>query len=236
MQCPICGETLPLSSKVCDACGHEYDGFFLTEEFDASTVRKSVTGQKPPRTPSALKPGRPPLERRTKFLIAAGVVLMVAVVALVVVFIPHGVSAPSKPDEAVLKYYQYLQKGNGDALMSLFESGFLPVATDKAAVKAALASNTYEVTPPTIKVLTNDNGVAIVAIQDVQVQVTPKSGGAPKALSLAAYLQSVPGTPAGTVALVKLHNNGSGWQIAGRPVGGWNPDNLWLIGELKVAQ
>lgn len=42
MECPVCGEKLPLNAKVCAGCGEPVDRFFLTEELEASQVRKSA--------------------------------------------------------------------------------------------------------------------------------------------------------------------------------------------------
>jgi hypothetical protein len=235
MECPICGETLPLSSKVCDSCGHEYDGFFLTEEFASSTVRKSAAPQKPPRRqPSALKPGRPPLGRKKIAIIAGAAVLLIAAAIAVFMFMPTSFSAAGAPDAAVTKYYQYLQDGNAEGMFSLFESGFQPMEQVKAAVKAALATNKYTVKPPVVTVVRQVDNVADVKIESVEVTSLPKSGGTPKKQSLAAYAESLPGNNPKLVSMVKVSNNGEGWQITGRPVSGWSPENMWLIGEIQA--
>jgi hypothetical protein len=229
MECPICGETLPLSSKVCEACGNEYDGFFLTEEFDSSDVRKRAAAEAAQKKqPSALKPGRPPLDSKVIWIIAGAVVALVAVGALIYFFVPNSAGAPNKPETTVTRYYDYVKSGNAEGMFGLFEPGFLPTAPDRAAIHAALSTNSFKVTGPTVTVLSNDNGAATVEIKDIEVEVTPKAGGQAKKLTL------VDANGAPMVSVVKLNNNGSGWRIAGRPVNGWAPDNLWLIGEVKT--
>ncbi|MHB8896006.1 MAG: hypothetical protein ACYC99_12640 [Candidatus Geothermincolia bacterium] len=235
MECPICGETLPLSSKVCESCGQEYDGFFLTEEFTASTVRKSAAPAAPRRQPSALKPSRrPPMGRRNIAIIVGAVVLVAVIVVAVLMFLPRGYSAAGKPEEAVTKYYEYLRKGNAEGMFSLFESGFLPMAPDKAAIRAAFASNSYNATVPVVAVVSKTDNAAQVAIQQVEVETAPKSGGASQKQSLAGYVQTLPGGSPQSVSLVKVSNTGSGWKITGRPMGGWGPENIWLLGEVKA--
>lgn len=235
MECPICGETLPLSSKVCESCGQEYDGFFLTEEFTSSSVRKSAAPQKAPRKqPSALKPSRrPPMTPKKIALIVGAAVALIAIAIAIVAFIPRGNQPPGTAQEAVVKYYEYLRKGNADGLFSLFESGYLPVAPDRAAIKAAMSSNKYTVSEPVTQILSRTENTALIAISNVEVDVAPKAGGAAQKKSLAAYIDSIPGGNKQMVSVVKLDNSGSGWHISGRPLGGWNPDNLWLLGELK---
>jgi hypothetical protein len=229
MECPICGETLPLSSKVCEACGNEYDGFFLTEEFDSSDVRKRVAAEAAQKKqPSALKPGRPPLDPRVIWIID-GAVAAVAVVGVLIYFLmPKSGGAPNKPETTVANYYEYIKSGNAEGIFGLFEPGFLPTAPDRAAIHAALSTNTYKVSGPTVTVLANDNSAARVEIKDIEVEVTPKAGGQAKKLTLV----DANGKP--IVSVVKLNNNGSGWKISGRPVNGWAPDNLWLIGEVQT--
>jgi hypothetical protein len=229
MQCPICGETLPLSSKVCEACGNEYDGFFLTEEFDSSDVRKRVTSEAARRKqPSALKPGRPPLDPKIIWIVA-GVVVAVAVIgALLYFFMPQSGGAPSKPEATVSKYYDYIKSGDAEGLFSLFEPGFLPTAPDRAAIQAALSANSYAVKGPQVTVLKKDKATAVVEIEGVEVDVTPKAGGPVKKLTL------VDANGAPMVSVVELSNNGNGWKIMGRPVNGWSPDNLWLLGDVKT--
>jgi hypothetical protein len=232
MECPICGETLPLSSKTCAACGNEYDGFFLTEEADSSAVRRSVTQQKPPRQPSALKPGRGPLSRTTLMWIGGGVAALVLIAIVAFIFIPRGKGGADKPAGAVSSYYQYLKSGDDAALLSLFVSGFQPTASEKIGLKAALAANSYSVTGPSVNVLTDDGKNATVAITSVDVAVTPKKGGTPQQYSLASLLSSAPGS----TVVVRLENLGDGWKISGRTFGGWAPQNLWLVGDLKPPQ
>lgn len=234
MDCPICGETLPLSSKVCESCGHEYDGFFLTEEYTSSSVRKSASSEKAPRVPSSLKPSRrPPMDKKKIAVIIGVAAVLVIAAVLVLALIPRGRSAPGTAQEAVMKYYEYLRTNDADGMFSLFESGYQPVAKDKAGIKAAVSSNTYAVSQPVTQVLSRTENTALVAIHRVEVDVTPKKGGATTKNSLTEYIQNTPGTTPQTVSVVKLDNNGDGWHIAGRPTGGWSPENLWLIGELS---
>lgn len=40
VDCPICGEEIPLSGKTCGSCGYEEEAFFLTEEMESSTLRQ----------------------------------------------------------------------------------------------------------------------------------------------------------------------------------------------------
>jgi hypothetical protein len=214
MECPICGETLPLSSKVCSSCGHEYDGFFLTEEVESSAVRRSVTRQKPPKQPSALKPGRGPLSRTALAWIGGGVAALVLIAVVAFIFIPRGKGGAGKPADAVTSYYKYLRSGDTEGLLSLFENGFQPTESDRTGLKAAISTNTYAVTGPTVKVL------------------TPKKGGTPQQYSLASLLSSAPGSS----CVVGLENMGDGWKISGRTYGGWAPQNLWLVGDLEPQQ
>lgn len=234
MECPICGETLPLSSKVCESCGHEYDGFFLTEEFDSSSVRRSASPQKAPRQPSALKPSRRPPMDRKKIAVIVGVVVLVALIGVALfAFVPRGHGAPGTAEEAVLKYYDYLRTGDADGLFSLFESGYLPVAADKAGIKAALSTNKYTVSQPVTQVLSRTQNTALVAIKNLEVDISSKTKGTTEKKSLAQYIQSQPGSNPQMVSVVKLDNTGDGWHISGRPIGGWTPDSIWLIGEIR---
>ncbi len=233
MECPICGETLPLSSRVCEACGNEYDGFFLTEEFAASSVRKSVAPQKPPRQPSALKPStRPPMDRKKVAVIGGAVVLALLVGAALFAFIPRGRGAAGTAEEAVTRYYEYLRAGDAEGIFSLFEPGYLPVAADKAGIKAALTTNTYKVSKPVTQVLSRTDNTALVAIKAVEVDIASDTRGTTENKSLARYAQELPGGNPQMVSVVKLENSGGGWRIAGRPVDGWAPSGVWLIGEV----
>jgi hypothetical protein len=232
MECPICGETLPLSSKVCSSCGHEYDGFFLTEEVESSAVRRSVTRQKPPKQPSALKPGRGPLSRTALAWIGGGVAALVLIAVVAFIFIPRGKGGAGKPADAVTSYYKYLRSGDTEGLLSLFENGFQPTESDRTGLKAAISTNTYAVTGPTGRGWTAAGPNATLAIHSVDVTVTPKKGGTPQQYSLASLLSSAPGSS----CVVGLENMGDGWKISGRTYGGWAPQNLWLVGDLEPQQ
>lgn len=234
MECPICGETLPLSSRVCESCGNEYDGFFLTEEASSSAVRKNASRPPARKQPSSLKPRRrAPLSGRSIAIIVGSAVLLAAIAVAVILLVPRGISAPGSAKDVVPRYYQYLEKGDADGLFSLFESGFLPVATDRAAIRAALSSNDYTVSQPVFEVLSSTDNTAIAAIRDIEVDIKPKAGGASRKMSLAEYRDSLPGNNRGAVGIVKLTRDGGGWHVSGRPSGGWSPENLWLLGELK---
>ncbi len=234
MECPICGETLPLSSKVCESCGNEYDGFFLTEEAYSSTVRKNASLPSTRKQPSALKPRQhAPLSGRSIAIIVGSAVLLTAIAVAVILLVPRGISAPGSAKDVVPRYYQYLEKGDAEGLFSLFESGFLPVAADRAAIKAALSSNDYTVSQPVFEILSSADKTAIAAIRDVKVDIKPKAGGASRTMSLTEYRDSLPGNNKGAVSIVKLTRDGGGWRVSGRPSGGWSSENLWLLGELK---
>jgi len=236
MECPICGETIPLSSKVCASCGNEYDGFFLTEEVASSEVRKRVTQQKPPKVPSALKPRRAPLSRPTMFMIIGGVVALVVVAGGVFMFMSRSKGGAGKPAEAVTSYYKYLQAGDSESLLALFDSGFQPTDATRAGLKAALAANSYAVTGPQIRVISDDGTTAFIAIDSVDVTVTPKNGSPPKRYSLAGLRAELPDAGPQAASVVKITNTGGGWKIAGRTYGGWSPQNLWLLGDIKKPQ
>lgn len=233
MECPICGETLPLCGSVCEACGNEYDGFFLTEEFASSSVRKSVAPQKLPRQPSALKPSaRPPMDRKKAAMIGGAAVLVLLAGVALFAFIPRGHGAAGTAEEAVTRYYDYLRTGDAEGIFSLFEPGYLPVAADKAGIKAALTTNTYKASKPIIQVLSRTDNTSVVAIKAVEVDITSSTRGIVEKKSLAGYAQELPGGNPQMVSVVKLKNSGGGWRIAGRPVDGWAPSNIWLIGEV----
>ncbi|HEY5503304.1 MAG TPA: hypothetical protein VIJ97_08330 [Candidatus Anoxymicrobiaceae bacterium] len=232
MKCPICGETLPLSSNVCASCGNEYDGFFLTEEVKSSALRRSVAESKAPRQPAALKPrNRAPLSSRTIWIIVVSVAAAIIAVAAVLVFVPRGKTAAGNPAAAVNLYYQYLQKGDSEGLFSLFDPGFLPMEGARASIKAALSTNKYAVTGPATRVMSSDNNTALVAIDSLQVQVT--SGGNTRTLTLADRLQSLIGSQTGKSLVVRINNSGSGWKISGRPLNGWTVEDIWLVGTLQ---
>ena len=232
MECPICGETLPLSSKICASCGNEYDGFFLTEEVDSSALRRSVTNVKPPRQPSALKPrSRAPLSARTIWIIVASVAAVVIAVAAVIVFVPRGQTAAGSPAAAVNMYYQCLQKGDSAGLFSLFENAYQPMEGARASIKAALAANKYVVSGPVTRVVLSGEDTALVAIDSLEVQVT--AGGATGKRSIAELKQSLVGSQTGKGVVVRLTNTSSGWKISGRPLKGWSAENIWLIGNIE---
>jgi len=232
MECPLCGETLPLHSRVCLSCGHEFDTFFLTEEAQSSEVRRSVAPSKAPRQPAALKPSRPPISRKTMGLIGASVGAVAIIAVAIVLFTMSGSALPQKPEDTVAKYYEYLQKGDVTGLLNLFESGFQPTANDRVAVSAVLHANSYKVTGPNVHLISDADGTAYVAIDSIDVSTTPKNDGAPTQDSLAALIQK--SRPGGQVAaVVKLVNSGDGWRISGRPFNGWGPANIWLIGQLQ---
>jgi len=222
MQCPICGETLPLSSRVCSACGNEYDGFFLTEEVESSALRRSVTSSSPRRQPAALTPRRmAPLSTRSKWLIAVGALALTLIVVAGVIVLPHRAATAGNPADAVTLYYRYLQQGDADGLFSVFESGYLPMERPRAAVRANLSNSKYAVTGPTIHVVSGDTNTAVVQIDDVEVDVTARGAQTKNKL------------PAGSAVMVRINNTGVGWKISGRPVNGWAPENLWLIGAVQ---
>lgn len=228
MECPVCGETLPLSSKICPSCGHEYDGFFLTEEFKSSDLQKraSKTG-KAPKVPSALKPGRHPRDVKKIAFIVGGLAVLIAIGVLVLLLVSGGKNAVKKPSEAVTKYYEYLKAGNSSGLFDLFESGFQPTENVRTGLEAALATNTYEVKGPEVTTPNEEGDAVFVQINNVDVTTTPKSGAAPKSNSLAAY-------GPGSVSVVKVIKTSGGWKISGRAHGGWAPNNLWLIGDVRT--
>lgn len=203
MQCPICGETLPLSSKVCASCGNEYDGFFLTEEVESSAARRSVTQQKPPRQPSALKPRRAPIDGRRMAMIGGGVAAVLVIAVAAFLFIPRGKGGAGKPADAVTNYYKYLQSGDSEGLLALFDSAFQPVESEKTGLKAAIAANSYAVTGPTIRVISDDDTTAYVAIDSVGVAVTPRNGAPPQRFSLASLISQLPDKDPQQVSVVK---------------------------------
>ena len=232
MECPICGETLPLSSKVCASCGNEYDGFFLTEEVDSSALRRSVTNAKPPRQPAALKPrSRAPMSARSIWMIVGSVAAVIIAVAAVLVFMPHGQTAAGSPAAGVNLYYQFLQKGDSAGLFSLFESAYQPMEGARASIKAALSANKYVVSGPVTRVLTANEDNALVAIDSLEVQVT--SGGTTRKLTVADLKQSLVGSQTGKGVVVRMSNSGSGWKISGRPLKGWSAEDIWLIGNIE---
>jgi hypothetical protein len=223
--CPICGETLPLSGRECWHCGHEVDEMFLTEEAKSSSVAREASKLPANRKqPGALKPSRfGPVERRRFYYIGGALAVLLVVAVILVVVLPKGAGAARKPEEAVSLYYQALQKGNADNLLAVFEPGFQPRAGQRTNVEAALGTNKYVVTGPRVHVISNDGTTALVAIDSVVVDITTAAGTQKKSL-----VDSV--QDPSTAQVVKVTSYGGGWQISGRPTGGWAPENLWLIG------
>lgn len=241
MDCPVCGEELPLDSAICSACGNRADQFFLTEEVRTSRVSKrtmKVPSQK--RSPTPRKEGRDIAAWKITVMTAAVTGLALTLVAVVFMMI-GGKGKPQTPEEVVGGYYEALSKGDFGAMKSLFAGGFLPRAEQAEAVENAVDETRYEVTGPDLRTLTDDGKTARVAIQSLQVKTSVIQGlriktslgeEDPVVHDVAEALKIPQRQNHNLLLVVNLVNEGGGaWMIADRPMGGWLPENLWLIGE-----
>lgn len=219
-QCPICGETLPISGKECWHCGH-----IIADKFDTadSAVRARAAEGTKRKQPSALKPSRhAPVSARTMYYMGGGMAL-VLILAIAGFMVARSARGNAKtPEQAVRLYYDYLENKKPEELFELFEPGYQPRTSERINIVAAVEANRYDVKDLEVSVVSNDDKAAVLAITSVNVTVTDSSGTSEK--SLASMHKAM---------TIRAVSYGRSWKISGRPNGGWKSDNLWLLGEMS---
>jgi endogenous inhibitor of DNA gyrase (YacG/DUF329 family) len=230
MECPICGEKVPLNSEVCPFCGNSSDEFFLTEA--AIDSRHPVPAEKKHIEPRARKKVRH-LDWSGVLALTGGGAVVLALILIAVFFAPRGASLSwSKPEQVVRGYYEALAQNDLKGMLSMVADAYQPTTAERSLLDTALRDNTYKVSGLEVRVLSNDRTEARVALENVVVTITPKGGGEPVTHSLrdeiiAPARQAAPNT----VMLVRLVFYSNAWKIEGRPYGGWAPKNIWALGQ-----
>jgi hypothetical protein len=230
MECPICGEKVPLNSEVCPFCGNASDEFFLTEATIDS--RHPAPQEKKHVEPRASKTARH-LNWNGVLALAGGGAVVLALILIAVFFAPRGASLSwSKPEQVVRGYYEAMAQNDLKGMLSMVADAYQPTTAERSLLDTALRDNTYKVSGLEVRVLSNDRTEARVSLENVVVTITPKGGGQPVTHSLrdeiiAPARQAAPNT----VMLVRLVFYNNAWKIQGRPYGGWAPKNIWALGQ-----
>lgn len=230
MECPICGEKVPLNSEVCPFCGNTSDEFFLTE----ATIdhRHPAPPEKKRVKPRASKTAHR-LDWGGVLALTGGGAVVLAFILVALLFAPRGASLSwSKPEQVVRGYYEALSQNDLKGMLSLVADAYQPTTGARSLLETALRENTYKVSGLEVRVLSNDRTEARVSLENVVVTITPKGGGQPVTHSL---LDEVIG-PArqaapNSVMLVMLVFYNNAWKIQGHPYGGWAPQNIWALGQ-----
>ncbi len=230
MECPICGEKVPLNSEVCPFCGNASDEFFLTE----ATIdpRHPAPPEKKHVEPRVRKVARR-LDWGGVLALSGGGAVVLAFILVAIFFAPRGASLSwSKPEQVVRGYYEAMSQNDLKGMLSLVADAYQPTSEARSLLEAAFRENTYRVSGLEVRVLSNDRTEARVSLENVVVTVTPKAGGQPVTHSLrdeviAPARQAAPNS----VMLVMLVFYNNAWKIQGRPYGGWAPQNIWVLGQ-----
>lgn len=228
---------MPAESTACPFCGQsEWDPFFFSEE-DAARRRRPVMTRAPGRRePSALKPARRVDLRSVLTLTGAGLVV-VGLLVLALTMSSKGAKLSFKsPDQLVAAYYEALEKGDLNTMLSLVSSGYQPTLKEKKALEKALEDNSYDVTGLKVRIMADDREDARVAIETLEVTVTPGGGGQEVRRSLSTeIIQPAREKDPNIVMLVKAQQSGGTWKLLSRPYGGWAPENIWVLGRPSRA-
>lgn len=232
MECNFCGEQMSPESTTCPSCGHSRgDPFFFAEDKNGRTRRPVMA--KPPgrKEPSALKPGRHVNLKAVLSMTGAGVFVIGMIVVAVLMSSRAARISWDSPEKVVKGYYDALSHGDLDAMLSLVSSGYQPTPGKREALKKAMADNTYKVDGLGVRILSNDRKEARVAIESLDVTVTPGPGGQKVTHSLTGEIvQPARQANPDIVMLVKLESVGGEWKLLSRPYNGWAPENTWALG------
>lgn len=240
MECPICGEDIPLNSRVCGNCGNEVDQFFLTEESKASRLSKRITDEAARqryRVPRGQKPRVGFFEGlrigtwKRYALIALAVAIVVGVgLGAYLMLASGGSKVENSPTGVIEAYYEALSNNDVGGMLSLVTSGFQPTADQRIGISSAVENSTYEISGPVLQVQDENPTAAVVEIQDLNVQIK-NAGGDTIQRSLAEYMRPLLEKEPGSIMVVKTSRVGGKWMIADTPVGGWEAGSEWLLGE-----
>lgn len=232
MDCPICGEQIPLNARECAECGHTVDRFFLSEEVDTSRVRKRVMDSGAPRKePSALKPSRPPLSDRKMLILGAAAVVVVVIIIIVVFLVTRGHGGAGSPEDAVRGYYDALQNRDFDGMLQYVAAGFQPTGNQKVEIRDAVIGGSWQFSDLNMRTMSGAADSVSVILNDLNATVRCGPKGEEKLSLVTDVIQPMQQQSPGSVIVVNVVNDGGVWKIAGRPLGGWAAENLWVIGE-----
>jgi hypothetical protein len=225
MDCPVCGEEIPLNQSECPNCGEQVDRFFLTEEVEGSRVRrKAGEVEKAPTEPSSQARKRP-LERSRLVAVIIAVVFLLALAVLALLLLVGGGGVPDTPDGVVNAYYEALQKSDFETMKSYFANAYLPTGQEQDRLASGVSKTDYAVTGPSLVVLADEGKSARVAIEALQVKESSPGGTVRHDLSRD-VLQGLHSTDPEARIVVELSRDSGIWRIVERPYGGWQAENL----------
>lgn len=236
MDCPICGEELPLNAKECPVCGEPIDRFFLTEEVQSSRVRKRAI--EPERKQEVALPMARASRRGINWKLwgtVGGAAVFVVGMAILFAFVVFGGGGAEQatPQEIVEGYYESLSRGDVEDMLSEFANAYQPTSGQKSAIQSAVGMNNYEVANLMLREEENDGNQARVVIEELKVK-TIADGGEERELDLVSdVLEPAHEADPNARVVVHLDKEGSGWKIVDRPLGGWEPEDIWIIGSME---
>jgi len=231
MECPICGEQVPLNAEACPLCGNPAEQFFLTEEAESSIARQQAL-ELPyiPRRAFALEPL---FSRRTLIIAGFTGAAIIAGVVVLLSFLYGGKSPGSTPEQPIRLYYDALSGKSLDDMLSLFAVKYQPKVLERTGVGDALANDNYSVSGLVTRTLEKDDRKARVVLEAVRVTVM-KPGGKVDLSLVADVIKPLQEQDPDLLIIVNVVKEAGAWKIADRPLDGWAPDNLWVVGHAEA--
>jgi len=226
VSCPLCGAKITLGASECPVCKYPFEKLGLAR---AGSVKKIGTKRRlfslSTLSLSQLNP------RRRQVLILYSILFFAFVITLALMLSRGGKTVKFKtPEEAVRAYYSALERKDAKGVIAPIIAGYRPTGKQFEKLEIAIKEGSWKFSGLKLRKISEKGDQACFALEDLRATID-LGGGRKKANLTTDVIAPLQNAKPGAVLIIRLEKVEGSWEILSRPLNGWVPESLWVIGE-----